>query len=250
MSRYASFPKPRRALILSCPSLCFVRLFWAHRSVWLRSAWISAPVFSKAPFRHTRTTADRRFGSVIAQTITRQLRRPVNLSQYCSRRSNTEALSRPPSRKNSFPARCGNRQSRVVSWSMKGMRWTRTNCSNTLDPCPRSASGLDVPEAPPKLVLWVGSMYSKGQPFGQEAPAIRREMLGEHLGGGDALDPEVAIAASELAPRADQRHVDIIGQAGRSPGTGADHVGGERVNHVCGHASTIFLLHKYCSATS
>ena len=85
---------------------------------------------------------------------------------------------------------------------------------HVLDLCPRSASALDVSEAPPKLVLWVGSMYSKGQPFGQEPPAIQ---LGEHLGGGDALDPEVAIAASELALRAD-----------RSPGTGANHVGGER----------------------
>src|SRR5947208_5014661 len=61
----------------------------------------------------------------------------------------------------------------------------------------------------------VGSVFSQLQPFGGEPAAIGREPLVQYVRGENPIDAEMAKVVAQLAPRADERHIDIIGHRNR-----------------------------------
>jgi hypothetical protein len=61
----------------------------------------------------------------------------------------------------------------------------------------------------------VGSVFSQRQPFGGEPAAIGREPLVQYVRGENAVDAEMTKVVAQLAPRADERHVDIVGHRNR-----------------------------------
>src|SRR6266851_7104207 len=60
-----------------------------------------------------------------------------------------------------------------------------------------------------------GSVFSQRQPFGGEPAAIGREPLIQYVRGENAVDAEMAKVVAQLAPRADEGHVDVIGHRNR-----------------------------------
>jgi len=57
----------------------------------------------------------------------------------------------------------------------------------------------------------VRPIFRQCQPCGRQLCALGREALVEELGAENAIDAEIAEILPQFAPRAEQRHVDVIG---------------------------------------